>query len=78
MNIYNVSCRSDCGTYFVAYLQYLTVIAESKEDAFEHAKQWMSDNRTWFIDNNPKKWHIEEMRQGVHAGVVDWHEDSDY
>jgi hypothetical protein len=78
MNIYNISCRSECGSYFSAYLQNVTVIAENEEDAIEHAKQWMNDSRTWFIDADPKKWCIEMMQEGLQAGVIDWHEDSDY
>lgn len=33
MNIYQVSCFSDCDSYFDSYLQFVIVVAESPEDA---------------------------------------------
>ena len=39
MKIFKVDCRSDCGSYFGAYLQSVTVKAESKEEAIAIVKK---------------------------------------
>jgi hypothetical protein len=49
MNFYKISCRSDCGTYFQAYLQSVTVMAKSKEDAIAVVEKWLVDNDKRFL-----------------------------
>jgi hypothetical protein len=78
MNVYNISCRSSCGTYFASYLQSVTIIAETKGQAVELAQEWMKERGEWFIDKNPANWDVEQMREGLQQGVIAWHEDSDY
>ena len=75
MQIYKISCYSDCGTYFGAYLQSLTIIAESPEQAKEHAKKWHRNNQSFIYPEN--KWEIMEI-SNVENGVIDYNIDSDY
>lgn len=75
MKIYKISCCSDCGTYFGAYLQSLTIIADSPEQAKKFAKKWQRNNQAFIYPEN--KWEIMEI-SNVENGVVDYHIDSDY
>ena len=75
MKIYKISCYSDCGTYFGAYLQSLTIIADSPEQAKEYSKKWQRKNQSFIYPEN--KWMIMEI-SSVENGVIDYHIDSDY
>ena len=75
MKIYKISCCSDCGTYFGAYLQSLTIIADSPEQAKEHAKKQQRKNQSFIYPEN--KWTIIELSD-VENGIIDYHIDSDY
>ena len=75
MKIYKISCYSDCGTYFGPYLQSLTIIADSPEQAKEHAKKWQRKNQSFIYPEN--KWTIIEWYD-VENGIIDYHIDSDY
>lgn len=78
MNIYRVSCFSDCGSYFVSYLQSVTVKAESESQAKEVVKKWLSDNGKNFIYSEDK-WEVELVSsKGEIPCVIDWIEESDY
>lgn len=76
MKIFKISARSSCGTYFVYYLQDITVMAESAEQAIESAEKWMKHTHHMFV--RPKdKWLVEELKPD-HFGVVDYTMDKDY
>ena len=75
MKIYKIICYSDCGSYFGSYLQSLTIIAESPEQAKEFAKNWQRNNESFIYPEN--KWEIMEI-SSVENGVIDYNIDSDY
>lgn len=75
MKIYKISCYSDCGSYFESYLQSLTIIADSPDQAKEIAKKWQSNNQSFIYSEN--KWEIMEI-SSVENGVIDYNIDSDY
>lgn len=77
MKVYTVSCYSNCGTYFAAYLRSLTIIAESPKQAKEFAKQWRIDGGEEFIYPE-SRWHVREISDNLSAGVIDFCIDSDY
>ena len=74
MHIYKISVFSECGTYFEAYLQQLTVFAKSKEEALSIYDRWSSDNHSFI--RKPKISDVEEL--SIVDGVVDFIIDSDY
>ena len=83
MHIYKISVFSECGTYFAAYLQQLTVFAKSKEEALSIYDKWSSDNYSFVREPNISD--IEELSfirgEGLivdDGGVVDFIIDSDY
>lgn len=83
MHIYKISVFSECGTYFEAYLQQLTVFAKSKEEALSIYDKWSSDNYSFIRE--PKISDIDELSficgEGIvvdGGGVVDFVIDSDY
>ena len=83
MYIYKISVFSECGTYFVAYLQQLTVLAKNKEEALSIYDRWSSNNYSFIRE--PKMSDIEELSfirgEGLIVdgdGVVDFIMDSDY
>lgn len=75
MKIYKISCYSDCGSYFGSYLQSLTIIADSPEQAKEFAKKWQHKNQSFIYPEN--KWEVREI-SSVENGVIDYNIDSDY
>ena len=75
MKLFKISCRSECGTYFVPYLQDIIIQADSQEHALASAEKWMKENRSFV---RPKKnWEIEELKPDS-FGVVDCTIDTDY
>ena len=78
MNIYQVSCYSDCGTYFASYLKSVSVAADSKEQAIELVKEWLQKEGYEFIKKDSKQWSVELLKENLSIGVFDYHEDSDY
>lgn len=82
MHIYKISVFSECGTYFEAYLQQLTVFAKSKEEALSIYDKWSTGNYSFI--RKPKISDIEELSsirgEGllVDGDVVDFIVDSDY
>ena len=76
MKIYKISCYSNCGSYFSGYLQSLTIIAESPEQAKELAKKWQRKNQSFIYPEN--KWEIWEVSSKIENGVIDYCIDSDY
>lgn len=79
MAIWKVECLSYCGTYFASYLQSVTVIANSKEEAITETKKWLKKEGRSFIRSDPETWDIECLEREVPvAGVIDYHADSDY
>ena len=76
MKIYRISCYSDCGSYFGAYLKSLTIIAESPDAAKELAKNWQRENEPFIYSES--KWEIMEVSSKIENGVIDYQIDSDY
>ena len=74
MHIYKISVFSECGTYFAAYLQQLTVFAKSKEEALSIYERWSSDHYSFIRE--PKISDVEEL--SIVDGVLDFIIDSDY
>lgn len=75
MKLFKISCKSECGTYFVPYLQDIIVQADSQEHALASVEKWMKENRSFV---RPKKnWRIEELKPDG-FGVVDYTIDTDY
>lgn len=77
MRIFNISCRSSCGTYFGAYLQSVSVIAESKEEAIALYEKWSKKNYSFEKKMYPKNLDITDLGE-VQLGVFDHIMDSDY
>lgn len=74
MNTYKISGRSDCGTYFMPYLQSVTVIAKDEEHAFKIVNE--SSYKNQFVT---KDLHCLLLASDIKLGdIVDYHEDSDY
>lgn len=76
MNIYYVSNYSKCGSYFSVYLQYVLIIAPSKDRALEICKQ----NKNF---ENHQNWHCEiqsdiEIDPKFEGWIISSHYDSDY
>ncbi len=78
MNIYQVSCYSDCGSYFESYLQHVSVAAESKEQALELVKEWLQKEKHEFIKKDSKFSNVSLVQENLSTGVFDHHYDSDY
>jgi hypothetical protein len=77
MKLFKVSCTSECGSYFTSYLQSLTVVANSAEDAIRVAEEWLDKQERSFIYSKDK-WRVTFIADIVQDTVVDQHEDSDY
>lgn len=77
MNIYKVSAHSKCGTYFVNYLQSVSVIAENEKQAIKSVKEWLIKEGFNFILPE-KEWRIYTVKHDVTLGVFDYYSDSDY
>lgn len=76
VKLYKISCPSSCGSYFGSYMQSVSVIADSTEDALARVKKWLKKRGQNFV-RDEKHWNVEELGQDG-SGVFDWHEDSDY
>lgn len=77
MRIFNISCKSSCGTYFGAYLQSVSVVAESKEEAIDLYEKWSKKNYSFEKEMYPKNLDISDLGD-VQVGVFDYTYDSDY
>lgn len=74
MNIYQISGRSDCGSYFEPYLQSVTVIANDEEHAFKIVNESLYKNQ--FVT---KDLHCLLLASDIKLGdIVDYHEAADY
>ena len=76
MKLYKISCFSDCGTYFQPYLQSVTVLAETKEQAVEQYKEWSNSNDKFVYEE--KKWDVEDLGEVDSPKVIDYLMDTDY
>lgn len=76
MYVFQISCLSKCGTYFMPYLKSITVIAENEEQAKIEAKKWMEKEGYEFIYPE-EKWDVEKIAE-VKIGVIDYINDTDY
>lgn len=72
---FEVSCYSDCGSYFGAYLKRLIVAANSSEEAIVLAKAWQERAGEYFIKPS-QEWHIDSLTPD--CGVILADIDSDY
>jgi hypothetical protein len=77
MNVYKISCYSKCGSYFAPYLQSVTIVAESAEQAVEELKDWLKEQDRSFINKDESAWSVS-LLVNEPCGVIDWHEESDY
>lgn len=77
MGIFRVSCYSKCGSYFAMYLQSVTVIATDKAEALTNVKAWLKKEGRNFIYPE-KEWRIDELKNNLESGVIDYNDDSDY
>lgn len=79
MNVYKISCYSECGTYFSSYLQSVTIFAANEKDAVEKVILWLDEVGRQFISKDVKKWNIELIYKETDTHfVIDYREDSDY
>lgn len=76
MKFYIISCPSSCGSYFAAYLQSLTIQADTEAEAIEKAEKWQEFHGEHFI-RPTKECCIEEVVPD-RFGVVNSLIDSDY
>lgn len=86
MKIYKVSCLSDCGGYFQAYLQSVTLYANSESEALQTAKKWGASQGEKFIKAD-KNIDIELLSSydtimqdnpSLEALIIDYVIDTDY
>lgn len=78
MKIYKISCYSGSGSYFIPYLQSVTVIANNTDDAISYVKKWLSKKNESFIKSE-SEWIIDELTSTIEVGeIVDYEHDSDY
>ena len=75
MKIFKVSCRSECGTYFTTYLQDVTVMAISAEEAVILVEQWCERNQRFV--RSKEHWKVHELKID-RFNVIDFTIDSDY
>ena len=78
MSLWKISCYSNCGTYFRAYLQSVMVIASSKDDAIKETKKWLKKEGRNFIESDSSKWDVQLVTNQLTVGYVDHYEESDY
>ena len=77
MNIFKVSCLSDCQSYFDSYLQSLTIIATTKEEALVEARHYVRETGDTFIYDEDK-WVVDLLQRGLDSGVIDYLEAPGY
>jgi hypothetical protein len=73
LSVFKVCVTSTCGSYFRQYLQSVTVIAPTKEEALAIA---VKEHGSEFI--RPPKLSDVDCLGAVKVGVIDTHSDSDY
>jgi len=79
MNIYKISCYSECGSYFQPYLKSLTIRAESSYEALLCARDYVSNPKNGEFIYPEEKWKITLLSsEPNYASVIDFEEDSDY
>jgi hypothetical protein len=77
MKAYKISCQSDCGSYFQAYLKSVTVVAENREEALAVLHTWLK-KEGWAFIYPQNKWEIQELADISLPFVIDWDVGSDY
>ncbi|HET8686850.1 MAG TPA: hypothetical protein VFM18_09315 [Methanosarcina sp.] len=77
IKIYQVNCFSKCRSYFISYLQSVTVIADDEQHAISLTKEWLKKEGRKFIYPE-EKWRVRFIGEHKQQGVIDYHEDSDY
>jgi len=78
VNIFKVSCYSKCSSYFSSYLQSVTVIADTKEDAVKVVKKWLNAKDESFIYPE-STWDVWIKETDIKNNmVIDFFKDSDY
>jgi hypothetical protein len=76
LKVYKVSCCSECGTYFQAYLQSVTVVATDKKQAAVLIKKWLQKEGESFLRNITER--DLELLGPASPGVIDYHRAADY
>lgn len=79
MKIIKISASSSCGSYFMSYLQSVTVIAENNDDALKVYKKWAKENNSF--EKRMKLYFIHLSDLGdvkIDKKVIDSYSDSDY
>lgn len=77
IKLFRISCYSNCGSYFQAYLKSVDVIAHNQDEAISLTKDWLIRNGERFIYSE-NKWHIECVSMLDSLGVIDSINESDY
>lgn len=77
MNVYKISCYSTCQSYFACYLQSVTVISDTPENAKTIVKKWLKKEGKGFIYPE-NRWELLSLGEAIPNKVVDYLEDSDY
>ena len=77
LKMYQISCMSNCGTYFQAYLQSVDVIAFNQDQAMELLEKWMNTSGERFVHSR-QHWHVECLGPVNTPSVINFHIDSDY
>lgn len=74
MRIYKISCYSDSGTYFQAYLKSVTILAGNEAEAVDIVNRWQMEKGRHFISPDVE---IEDLGSCL-VCVVDYDCSSDY
>ena len=74
--VFKITCFSECGTYFQAYLKSVTVLAATEEEARNVVRKRQKSTGGGFIYQE-EKWVVVELKPDE-FGVIDVDIDSDY
>ena len=77
MNIYKITGYSKCGTYFEPYLQSMTIIADTEDQARAHAIKWCRESGYSFI-MPVAACDVILIASSCVNGVIDFLNESDY
>ena len=76
MKLFIITNCSKYGKGVPLYLQYVTVKADTEEEAIKLCEKWSKNNYS-FLDNDPKNWNITK-RVIIDKGVIDYKVATDY
>ena len=81
MKAYKISCYSKCGTFYCNYLQSVTVVAASEEEAKRIVTEWCKNGKGAHYDGllyGEDKWEVQDLGEIVEGTVLDFHMGTDY